>query len=60
MIDVIIVGGGQAGLAAGYYLKQHGAKFLILDGSQNLGDSWRYRYDLLQLFTPRCMVVYQE
>lgn len=53
MLDVIIVGGGQAGLAAAYYLKQHGVKFLILDSSHNIGDSWRNRYDSLQLFTPR-------
>lgn len=53
MYEVIIVGGGQAGLAAAYYLKRHGINFLILDSNANVGDPWRNRYDSLQLFTPR-------
>lgn len=51
--DVIIIGGGQAGLAAGYYLKKEQLKFLILDEQDRTGDSWRNRYDSLVLFTPR-------
>jgi putative flavoprotein involved in K+ transport len=48
----IVIGAGQAGLAAGYYLNQFRKDFLILDGGKYLGDSWRNRWDSLQLFTP--------
>ncbi len=51
--EVIIIGGGQAGLAAGYYLKQAKVSFLILEKGKAVGDSWRKRYDSLVLFTPR-------
>jgi putative flavoprotein involved in K+ transport len=50
--DVVVVGAGQAGLAVGYYLKQLGLNFQLLDKAQHLGDSWRNRYDSLTLFTP--------
>ncbi|WJE50913.1 NAD(P)/FAD-dependent oxidoreductase [Bacillus cereus] len=53
MLDVIIVGAGQAGLAMGYYLRQGNYNFVLLDGEKRIGDSWRKRYDSLQLFTPR-------
>ncbi|MBC6972367.1 NAD(P)-binding domain-containing protein [Bacillus sp. Xin] len=53
MLDVIIVGAGQAGLAMGYYLRQGNYNFVLLDGEKRIGDSWRNRYDSLQLFTPR-------
>ena len=50
--DTVIVGGGQAGLSTGYYLKQQGRDFVILDGSERIGDSWRNRWDSLRLFSP--------
>lgn len=50
--DTIIIGGGQAGLAAGYYLKQQGQNFMILEANKRIGDSWRGRWDSLRLFTP--------
>ena len=46
-----MVGGGQAGLAAGYYLSRACIPFVILDANQRIGDSWRRRWDSLQLFT---------
>lgn len=52
-LDVIVIGSGQAGLAAGYYLKRNHANFLILGKEKRVGDSWRNRYDSLILFTPR-------
>lgn len=50
--DTVIVGGGQAGLAMGYYLARQGRDFVILDTHQRIGTSWRKRWDSLQLFTP--------
>jgi putative flavoprotein involved in K+ transport len=51
-LDVIVIGAGQAGLSAGYYLKQRGLRFAILDANARVGDSWRRRWDSLRLFTP--------
>ena len=50
--DTIVIGGGQAGLAAGYYLKQQGREFVILEANERPGETWRRRWDSLQLFTP--------
>jgi len=50
--DVLVVGGGQAGLAAGYYLSQRGANYVIVDACARVGDAWRTRWDSLRLFTP--------
>jgi putative flavoprotein involved in K+ transport len=49
--DVIVIGGGQAGLAVGYHLARSGIRFVILDASERVGDSWRKRWDSLRLFT---------
>lgn len=51
--EVLIIGGGQAGIALGYYLRLKGADFAIIDSNARTGDSWRNRYDSLRLFTPR-------
>lgn len=51
-IETIVIGGGQAGLATGYYLAKRGLPFLILDAKQRIGDTWRQRWDSLRLFTP--------
>lgn len=51
--DVVVIGGGQAGLSMGYYLKHSSLSFIILDNHAATGDVWRKRYDSLVLFTPR-------
>jgi putative flavoprotein involved in K+ transport len=51
-LDTIVIGGGQAGLATGYYLKQQRRDFVILDANERIGDAWRQRWDSLRLFTP--------
>ena len=50
--DTIVIGGGQSGLAAGYYLNRAGGSFLIVDANQRSGDAWRGRWDSLRLFSP--------
>ncbi len=50
--DVLVIGAGQAGLSAGYFLAGTGLRFLILDGNARIGDAWRNRWDSLRLFTP--------
>ena len=49
--DTIVVGGGNAGFAAGYYLRQRGVHFVVLDAGDRVGDGWRHRWDSLRLFT---------
>jgi putative flavoprotein involved in K+ transport len=49
--DVIVVGGGQAGLAIGYFLAQQGHDFTILDAADEPAAAWRERWDSLKLFT---------
>ena len=48
----IVIGAGQAGLSAGYFLAKHKIPFVILDAGQRVGDSWRNRWNSLHLFTP--------
>jgi putative flavoprotein involved in K+ transport len=50
-LDVLVVGGGQAGLVMGYHLKQAGLSFRILDAAAEVGDTWHKRWDSLKLFT---------
>ena len=35
-VDTVVIGGGQAGLAAGYYLAKQGRDFVILDAGDNM------------------------
>ena len=50
--ETVIIGGGQAGLSAGYHLAKRGRRFVILDANERIGDAWRERWDSLRLFTP--------
>ena len=50
--DTIVIGGGQAGLAVGYFLAQQGENFIVLDKNSRSGDAWRCRWESLRLFTP--------
>ena len=53
VIDVLVIGGGQAGLATAHWLKRLGPSFQVVDAAERIGDSWRKRYASLTLFTPR-------
>src|SRR6185503_526782 len=50
--EVIVVGGGQAGLAIGYFLAEQGRRFTILEAAEAPAAAWRARWDSLRLFTP--------
>ena len=51
-LEVLVVGGGQAGLAMGYFLARQGRTFAILEAAKQPGAAWRTRWDSLKLFTP--------
>ena len=51
-VDVIVVGGGQAGLAMSYYLTQQGRDHVVLE-QDRIAESWRSkRWDSLRLIGP--------
>ncbi|MEV0934996.1 ArsO family NAD(P)H-dependent flavin-containing monooxygenase [Streptomyces phaeochromogenes] len=50
--QVVIVGGGQSGLAAGYHLRRLGVDFVILDAQSTPGGAWQHTWDSLHLFSP--------
>jgi len=54
-IETIIVGGGQAGLATSYWLKQHGHEHVVLERTSQPGYAWRQRWDSFTLVTPNWM-----
>src|SRR5215204_6394950 len=49
--EVVVIGGGQAGLAAGYFLAQQNRRFTILEAAGEPASAWRSRWDSLRLFT---------
>lgn len=51
-VDVAVVGGGQAGLATGYFLRRAGVDFVILDERDGPGGAWTEYWDSLRLFSP--------
>jgi putative flavoprotein involved in K+ transport len=51
--DVVVIGGGQAGLAMGYFLVQERRRFVILERGDSVAPAWRERWKSLTLFTPR-------
>ena len=50
-IDVLIIGGGPAGLGVAYELLERGIKPHIIDEAAEVGSSWRRRHDQLHLNT---------
>jgi putative flavoprotein involved in K+ transport len=52
-IETIIIGGGQAGLATSYHLKQLGREHIILEQAAQAANTWRSeRWDSFALVTP--------
>jgi putative flavoprotein involved in K+ transport len=52
VLDVVVVGGSQAGLAIAWHLRRQGLRFVVLEASPEIGHTWRSRWDSLKLFTP--------
>jgi putative flavoprotein involved in K+ transport len=52
LLDVIVVGGSQAGLAIAWHLAREGLRFVVLEAAPEIGHTWRSRWDSLTLFTP--------
>jgi putative flavoprotein involved in K+ transport len=55
-VDVLVVGGGQAALAAGYHLRRAGLApetgYVLLDANDRPGGSWQHMWPSLRLFSP--------
>jgi putative flavoprotein involved in K+ transport len=52
LLDVAVIGAGQAGLSMAWYLARRGVRYLVIDSHDRIGESWRNRYDTLRLFSP--------
>lgn len=52
LLDSIIIGGGQSGLACGYYLRRAKLNYLIIDKNEVPGGAWLTAWDSLTLFSP--------
>lgn len=50
--EVVVVGGGQAGLSVGYYLRRSGLSYVILDAQEGPGGAWLHGWRSLTLFSP--------
>jgi len=51
-LDVLVVGGSQAGLAIAWHLARQGLRYAVLEAGPEIGHAWRSRWDSLTLFTP--------
>ena len=49
---VLVIGGGQGGIALGARLRQLGVPSIVIDKSERPGDQWRGRYKTLCLHDP--------
>jgi putative flavoprotein involved in K+ transport len=50
--SVVVIGGGQAGLAMAYYLRRAEVDFVIVDAGSGSGGAWVHTWDSLRLFSP--------
>lgn len=50
--DVVVIGGGQAGLAVGWHLLRAKLDFVILDDGDRPGGAWAHGWESLTLFSP--------
>ena len=50
--QILIIGGGQSGLALAAQLQHLGVPYLVAEQNPRVGDNWRNRYDSLVLHDP--------
>ncbi|POM24389.1 putative oxidoreductase CzcO [Actinomadura rubteroloni] len=48
-VDVAVIGAGQAGLSAGYFLRRSDLSSVVLDHADGPGGAWRHRWPTLTL-----------
>jgi putative flavoprotein involved in K+ transport len=51
-LDVVVIGGGQAGLAVGHYLRRTELSWTVLDAQPGPGGAWPRAWGSLRLFSP--------
>ncbi len=55
IVDIVVIGAGQAGLSSAYHLKKRGLAagrgFVVLDGAESPGGAWQHRWPSLKLST---------
>ncbi|GGT53855.1 monooxygenase [Streptomyces kurssanovii] len=51
-VDVVVIGGGQSGLAAAHSLLSEGLRPVVLEASEQAAGSWPRYYESLTLFSP--------
>ncbi|WP_433414459.1 NAD(P)-binding domain-containing protein [Microtetraspora malaysiensis] len=49
MVDAVVIGAGQAGLSAAYFLRRFGIEFVIMDADAGPGGAWRHRSPTLTM-----------
>lgn len=47
--DAVVIGAGQAGLAASYHLRRLGLDHVVLDADEQPGGAWQHRWDSLTM-----------
>ena len=52
LLDVAVIGGGQAALATAWHLARHHLRSVVLEAGPEIGHAWQSRWDSLTLFTP--------
>ncbi len=49
VLESLVIGAGQAGLAASFFLQQRGVDHVVLDADPASGGAWRHRWDSLTM-----------
>ena len=50
-MDVVVIGAGQAGLSAAWFLKRANLGHVVLDADEGPGGAWRHRWPTLRMAT---------
>jgi cation diffusion facilitator CzcD-associated flavoprotein CzcO len=48
-VPIVVIGAGQAGLSASYFLRRYGVEHVVLDGAVGPGGAWQHRWPSLRL-----------